>query len=48
VSIGSVDKPARQTEAVEPRRSTLSGSALSAATWRQAIETLRERTARGA
>ncbi|OLF06903.1 FliO/MopB family protein [Actinophytocola xanthii] len=30
------------------RRAALTGSALSPATWRQAMETLRERTARGA
>ena len=38
-------KPA---EAQESRRSALTGSALSPSTWRQAVETLRERTARGA
>jgi flagellar protein FliO/FliZ len=41
-------KPATPATTPQNRKTALSGSALSPGTWRQAVEALRERTARGA
>ncbi len=46
VDLESIGRPGAAP--ASERRSALTGSALSPGTWRQAIETLRERTARGA